>query len=133
MRRQIVEYPDNIREQIGVDTTIFVHDLILAKKLNSVLSDDFKIICNDLRNLESLDENDWREDALYRSHIAVISPGAGFNVGYFIGIAMKDNPIEILTLNQSSYMISDMDALSKNSASHFTDIEDLIKHIEGEQ
>lgn len=125
----LIKYPDNIREHIGMNTTVFSCNVVLSEFLRQNLSDEFSVISANLENID-LDKYDWIEDALYRSHIIILDNDSdNFIVGFLTSTAMGENPIRIMTLNLPQSLIHFVNVISKDSADHFVSLELMMKEL----
>ena len=136
--RTIVQYPNHIIEMVGVDTVIMTSNLVLANKLSTTLSDDFKIIFDSF-DLNDIDHFDWVMDAMGRSHIYIIDGDQSINPkhllfsGMAFGAISYQQPQTLLTYNLSNDMQNLINIITKNQTTHFNDIDALAFYIENEE
>lgn len=135
MKNPIISYPDNIRDQCGIDTVIFTYSEEIATRLKSMLSDSFHIIFHNL-NPQSDDELEWLNDALYHSYIFVLSKFdqvQPFTCGYVFGSASGQHSNLIVTIGASPDLVKSINIITQNGAKHFDHLVELANYIETEE
>lgn len=135
MKNPIISYPDNIRDQCGIDTVIFTYSNEIASKLKSMLSDNFHIIYHDM-NPKSDDELEWMNDALYHAYILILSKCDNidpFICGYNFGTTVGHHSNLIVSLSADRDLIRAINVVTGNSAKHFDHVDELANYIETEE
>lgn len=129
MSKQIISYSQNIRELCGIDTVIFTYSKEVATKLRGLLNSDFQIIFHNLK-IENTDEMEWLQEALYHSHIFIVTEGSDpFVSGYALSYATEQNPELVIGLNLAEEKLNFLNAITKNSVKSFNSIFDVANYI----
>jgi hypothetical protein len=131
MKNIIIEYPMDIRNLCGMSTVIFTHSNDTARKLRGLLPDDYQIIHYDF-SCNTEDKFDWLKEALFYSHIFVVSDLTGidsFLFGVSLVLALEQNPELILGLNIDPNIQVFLNKLSQADFHNFSSITEIAKFI----
>lgn len=129
MGKQVISYPQNIRELCGIDTIIFTYSVDVANKLRAALGRDFQIIYHSLK-IDSYDVLEWVQEALYHSHIFIVSNSATpFMSGYALSYATEQNPELVIGIDLDDETATFLNAITKNSVKIYDQINDAVQYI----
>lgn len=130
MSTQIITYPQAIRDMCGIDTVIFTYSADVAQKLRRLIGNDFKIIYHSL-NLVEDDEIDWVQDALYHSHIFIVTESdTPFASGYALSYATEQNPELVIGFDLKESTTSFLEKIIKDELNSFDNILEIADFIE---
>lgn len=129
MGRQIITYPQSIRDLCGIDTVIFTYSTDVAYKLRQLIGSEYQVIFHSL-DIEDDEELEWVQDALYHSHIFIVTESeTPFNCGYALAYAINQHPELVIGYGASDAISDFISLIIKDRLNEFTDINELADFI----